>query len=88
MTLGVSGNMERMAISKFKATCFAVIERVRVTGKPLVITRFGEVVAEILPPPPPALAGRWIGSMSSTGRIKGDIVAPVSGANDWDVMRP
>lgn len=79
--------MERMAISKFKATCLAVIERVRVTGKPLVITRFGEIVAEILPPPP-ARAGSWIGSMSSTGRIKGDIVAPVSGANDWDVMRP
>ncbi len=31
---------ETMAISKFKATCLAVLERVRRTGRPVVVTRF------------------------------------------------
>ena len=42
--------MEEIAISKFKATCLAVLERVRKTGKPIRVTRFGQVVAEVVPP--------------------------------------
>ena len=39
--------MEKIAISKFKATCLAVLERVRRTKKPILITRFGQPVAEV-----------------------------------------
>ena len=42
--------MEEIAISKFKATCLAVLERVRKTGQPILVTRFGQVIAEIRPP--------------------------------------
>ena len=42
--------MEEIAISKFKATCLAVLERVRKTGKPVVVTRFGQPIAQISPP--------------------------------------
>jgi hypothetical protein len=35
------GFMEEIAISKFKATCLAVLEKVRKTGKPVLVTRFG-----------------------------------------------
>ena len=42
--------MEEIAISKFKATCLAVLERVRKTGEPVRVTRFGQVVAEVVPP--------------------------------------
>jgi prevent-host-death family protein len=45
--------MESMAISKFKATCLAVLERVRRTKKPVLITRFGQPVAEVVPPSAP-----------------------------------
>jgi len=34
--------MEEIAISKFKATCLAVLENVRKTGKTVLVTRFGE----------------------------------------------
>ena len=37
--------MEEMAISRFKATCLAVLERVRKTRKPVRVTRFGVPVA-------------------------------------------
>ena len=41
--------MKEIAISKFKATCLAVLERVRKTGEPILVTRFGHPVAEITP---------------------------------------
>jgi antitoxin (DNA-binding transcriptional repressor) of toxin-antitoxin stability system len=79
--------METMAISRFKATCLAVLERVRLTGKPVLITRFGKPVAEVCPPPPPPRPSSWIGGMAGTGRIQGDVIAPASHPRDWEVLR-
>jgi prevent-host-death family protein len=79
--------MEEIAISKFKATCLAVMERVRKTRKPVRVTRFGKPVAEIVPPSPPARRSDWIGCMAGTGRIVGDIVSPASDESDWEVLR-
>lgn len=80
--------MTTIAISKFKATCLAVLERVRRTGQPVLITRFGEPVAEVKPPPPPTQRQRWLGAMQGTGRITGDLVSPAAEEGDWDVLRP
>jgi prevent-host-death family protein len=79
--------MEQMAISKFKATCLAVLERVRRTGKPIQITRFGKPVAEVVPPSPPVRGSEWVGAMRGTGKIVGDIVEPATSLADWDVER-
>jgi len=76
-----------MAISKFKATCLAVLKRVRRTRKPLLVTRFGEPVAQVAPPPPAPRPKRWLGDLAGTGRILGDIVAPASNEDDWEVLR-
>ena len=32
--------MEEIAIEKFKATCLAVLEKVKKTGQPILVTRF------------------------------------------------
>jgi len=77
--------MDQIAISKFKATCLAVLGRVRQTGKPIQITRFGKPIAEVFPPAPPERGDQWLGAMSGTGRIVGDIVGPASGIEDWAV---
>jgi len=74
--------METMAISKFKATCLAVLERVRRTRKPILITRFGKPVAEISPPPPADRPETWLGSLRGTARIEGDLVSPVVAEDD------
>ena len=79
--------MEEIAISRFKATCLAVLERVRRTGKPVLVTRFGEPVAEVIPPPAPPRSPAWIGAMAETAEIRGDVVAPASDAEDWDAQR-
>ncbi len=79
--------MERMAISTFKATCLAVLQRVRKTRRSVLITRFGEPVAEVVPPPASPLPENWIGSMQSSGRITGDIVSPAAAEADWEALR-
>ena len=83
----IPNKMETMAISKFKATCLAVLERVRKTGKPIQITRFGKPVAEVVPPSPPPRPEGWIGSMSASAEISGDIVAPAADEADWEALR-
>jgi antitoxin (DNA-binding transcriptional repressor) of toxin-antitoxin stability system len=53
--------MEEIAISKFKATCLAVLDKVRLTGKPVCVTRRGQVIAQINPPVQPADGLRKLG---------------------------
>ena len=77
---------ESIAISKFKATCLAVLERVRRTGRPVLVTRFGKPMAEIVPPPPQH-PGRWLGALEGRARIVGDIVAPIAPAAEWNVLK-
>jgi antitoxin (DNA-binding transcriptional repressor) of toxin-antitoxin stability system len=73
-----------MPISRFKATCLAVLERVRRTGRPLRVTRFGKPIADIVPPTPEARSSTWLGSMQGTFHINGDIVSPAIDSDEWD----
>ena len=77
--------METMAISKFKATCLAVLQRVRETGEAVRITRRGEPIADVVPPGPPERPDGWLGVMSDRMRIRGDITVPSSELVPWDV---
>jgi len=78
---------ETIAISKFKATCLAQIEAVNKTGQALIITRRGEPIAQILPPPAAKKKKSWLGSFKKTGSIKGDIVSPAAGIENWEVLQ-
>ena len=79
--------MEEIAISKFKATCLAVLERVRKTGKPVLVTRFGEPVAQLIPPSAKERPKRELGKLRGTARITGDIISPATDKDDWEVLR-
>ncbi len=83
----MEAHVEQLAISKFKATCLAVLDRVNRTGQPVLITRFGKPVAEVVPPSPPARPERWLGCMRATLRITGDIVSPALDEKEWEVLR-
>ncbi len=78
--------MEEIQISKFKATCLAVLDRVGRSRKPVLVTRFGKPVAQIVPPPP-SPAGEWLGAMRDDGEIRDDLVAPAADLAEWDVLR-
>jgi prevent-host-death family protein len=79
--------METVSISHFKARCLAILARVKRTGRPVLVTRFGEPVAEVVPPTASTRPRHWLGSMKGTARIVGDIVAPASDEKDWEVLR-
>ena len=77
---------QTISISHFKATCLAVLETVRQTGLPVRVTRRGEPVAEIVAVPPGSSDATWIGSLSGTIRVQGDIVSPVADADEWEAL--
>ncbi len=79
--------MEEVSISEFKAKCLAILEQVRRTKKPIRITRFGEPVAEVVPPAPPKAKASWLGSMKGRMEILGDITAPAVVSDEWEVLR-
>jgi len=78
--------METIAVSKFKATCLERLERVRNTGRPLLVTKRGVPIAQILPPPAPEPAAGGFGVMAGTVTERGDILGPLDEA-DWEVLR-
>ncbi len=79
--------MKEIAISEFKAKCLAILEEVRKTRKPIRVTRFGEPVAEVVPPAPQPRPQRWFGCMEGTIEIVGDIVGPTGSLDDWEAWR-
>ncbi len=78
--------MDQIPISKFKATCLAVLEKVKQTGQPILVTRFGHPVAQIVPP---QFAQRKVrfGTGVGSAEILGDIVGPITDLSDWDAWR-
>ncbi len=76
--------VDTLPISRFKATCLAALERVRRTGRPLLVTKRGVPIAQVIPPPPPETKGAF-GSMRGTAEEIGDIVQPL-GEEDWEAL--
>ena len=79
--------MDEIAISKFKATCLAVLEKVKRTGQPILVTRFGHPIARIEPPPAEAAKRVKFGGGVGSGRILGDIVGPIGDISDWEAAQ-
>ena len=79
--------MKEVAISEFKAKCLALLEQVHKTKKPILVTRFGKPVAEVVPPSAAAASRDWMDSMKDTIQILGDIVSPANEKSDWEVLK-
>ncbi len=77
--------VDTLPISRFKATCLAAIERVRKTGRPLVITKRGVPVAQVVPAPAPTPEGSAFGTLQGTAEELGDIVEPLA-ESDWEAL--
>jgi len=79
--------MKDIAISEFKAKCLGILEEVRKTRQPIRVTRFGEPVAEVVPPTHKPRRKSWLGSMAGSAKIVGDIVGPTGSFEDWNAFR-
>lgn len=77
---------QTVSISEFKAKCLALVDRVKKTGRPLLITKRGEPIAQVVPPPASEKPISWLGCLRGTGTIVGDLVAPATDEEDWGVI--
>ena len=66
-----------IAISKFKAECLSLLEEVSKTRTPLRVTRRGKPLADVIPASSEEGERSWIGSMSGSVDIVGDIISPI-----------
>lgn len=78
--------MVTVSVSKFKATCLALLERVRNTGEPILVTKRGVPIAQVVPPPPPEPRGSVFGVLKGTAEEIEDIVEPLP-AEEWEALR-
>lgn len=80
--------MKEIAISRFKATCLAVLEEVGKSGKPVRITRFGKPVAEIVPPKCAVNIMDRAGSLRGTAEFPDELIeAPACDEDDWEALK-
>jgi prevent-host-death family protein len=84
---GLIEPMDTVPISQFKARCLAILAEVKRSGRPVLVTRFGEPVAEVVPPPAPVRPRNWLGSLEGSVEIVGDIVSPAARAAEWEALR-
>ena len=79
--------IEEVSISQFKATCLAILARVKRTKKPILVLRKGEPIAQVVPPPSPSMPQSWLGSFSGSGEILGDIMNSASDPKEWEAFQ-
>lgn len=77
--------MKTMAAGQFKARCLQVMEQVKSTRTPIVITKRGKPIAKLVPVDPPEA---WVpGRLAAKIEILGDIVSPVVPWEDWEALK-
>ena len=74
--------MKIVIASEFKAKCFKIMDDVAATGEPVIITKHGVPVAQLVPAvqKPETLSG----ALQSSVTILGDIVGPIDAA--WETL--
>ena len=74
--------MRTMAAGEFKAHCLQVMDQVRKTRTPVMITKRGKAVAKLVPADEPA--SPIFDSLKGKIEILGDIVSPITPLEDWE----
>jgi prevent-host-death family protein len=79
--------IREISISTFKAKCLGLLEEVNKTRTPIRVTRRGKPIADVFPSSLEGSERSWIGSMSGTLKILGDIVSPVIDAGTIEALK-
>jgi prevent-host-death family protein len=80
-------SIQEVAISEFKAKCLALLEEVDKTKISLLVTRRGRPIAEVIPTSPNMEERDWLGSMSDSIEITGDVVSPVIEIQEIEALK-
>jgi prevent-host-death family protein len=73
-------SLKTVSATAFKAQCLALLEQVRSTRQPLLVTRHGKPVAEISPHVPKASS--TANPLKDSVEYQGDLIAPID--VDWN----
>jgi prevent-host-death family protein len=78
--------MRKIGAAKFKTQCLKVMEQVRTTREPVLITKRGQPLAKLVPVADKS-SDDFIGSLEGIITIVGDIESPIVPLEDWDALR-
>lgn len=77
--------MKTMRAGEFKTRCLKLMDQVRKTREPLLITKRGKPVAKLVPTDKPATD--VFGCLKGVVTIVGDIESPMAPSEDWKALR-
>jgi prevent-host-death family protein len=77
--------MTTMQAGEFKARCLKVMDQVRATREPVIITKRGRPVAKLVPVEKPG--DDIFGCLKGVVEIVGDIESPLVAPEDWEANR-
>lgn len=80
-------SIHEIAISEFKAKCLSLLEEVNKTKTALRVTRRGKAIADVIPASSDVDERDWIGSMSGSIEITGDVISPVIETQEIEAMK-
>jgi prevent-host-death family protein len=77
--------MKKIAAGNFKTHCLKVMEDVRTTREPVLITKRGRPVAKLVPAE--TSSDDFIGRLEGVVKVVGDIESSVEPPESWEVLR-
>jgi prevent-host-death family protein len=77
--------MKAIPAGQFKARCLRIMDEVRATREPVLITKKGKPVAKLVPAD--NQPDDIFGCLKDEIKIVGDIESPVTPLEDWDALR-
>ncbi len=75
--------MRTIKASEFKAKCLQIMDEVAETGEPVIITKHGVPITELVPAR--RKPDKVFGAMRGSVTFMGDITSPVDA--EWDALR-
>jgi antitoxin (DNA-binding transcriptional repressor) of toxin-antitoxin stability system len=74
--------LEALGLEREAHECLKLMDEVARTGRPVVITKHGKPIAQLVPIP--AQSRSLFGYMKNTVQIKGDVISPVD--EEWSAL--
>lgn len=77
--------MRKIPAGEFKARCLAVMEDVRKTREPVLITKRGKPLAQLVPAEKKVTD--FVGRLEGVVRVLGDVESPIVPPEAWEAQR-
>jgi prevent-host-death family protein len=77
--------LRKIPAGEFKARCLAVMEDVRKTREPVLITKRGKPLAQLVPAENKVTG--FVGRLEGVVRVVGDVESPIVPPEAWEAQR-